>query len=373
MNPFLFSFINSPFKICLIGLFISFILTYRAIPIIIYLSYVKNLFVIPNGRSSHFVNTPNLGGVGIFIGAVFTSNMIGSFILNQTQLSQLTSLNAAMILLFFAGIKDDIYNLTPLKKLLIQIFAAIIVVVSSNIRIVSFFGLFGIDEIPLIVSYIFTIIVFVFIINAYNLIDGIDGLAGSIALIIFSFYGYIFFISNNFFGLVLCVTIIGSMIAFLTFNVSKSKRKIFMGDTGSMFIGFLIVYLSTIILDNSSINNISNVSVVVLALLSFPILDTIRIFTIRLLSGKNPLNADKNHMHHRLLRFGFSHIKATIIISFFVILIVLFSLLTSSLNITFHFFIVAFFSFICTLIPYFIENSSGKWSFRIPSLPKKQK
>lgn len=375
MNSFLYSFIDSPLKIILVGSLISFLLTYRAIPVIVYLSYAKNLFVIPNKRSSHLISTPNLGGVGIFIGAVFTTNFIGSLVLNQSQLSQLTALNASMILLFFAGIKDDIHNLTPYKKILIQIFATLIVVISSNLRIEGFFSIFGIEELPLFISYFFTIIVFIFMINAYNLIDGIDGLAGSIAIIIFGFYGYIFFLNNNFFGLILCVTIIGSMGAFLVFNLSKSRRKIFMGDTGSMFVGFLIIYVSTIILDNNKlpIKFTNNLPVVIVALLSFPILDTIRIFTIRIMSGKSPLKADKNHMHHRLLKLGFSHIKSTLIISFFVILILVFSVLTSSLNITFHFFVVAIFSFFCTLIPYFIEKTDGKWNLKVPNLPKKEK
>jgi UDP-N-acetylmuramyl pentapeptide phosphotransferase/UDP-N-acetylglucosamine-1-phosphate transferase len=374
MNSFLLSFIDSPIKIILIGLLISFWMTYRSIPVVVYLSFAKNLIVIPNKRSSHFKNTPNLGGIGIFIGTVFTTNIIGSMILNQTQFSQLAALNAALILLFFAGVKDDIHTLSPLKKLIIQIFASLIVLISFNIRIKGFYGIFGINELPLIASYFLTIIVFIVLTNAYNLIDGIDGLAGSIALIIFIFYGYIFFETNNFYGLILSVTITGSIVAFLFFNLAKSRRKIFMGDTGSMFVGFLIVYVSIIILNtkNLPLNLNNNISIVVLALLSFPILDTIRIFTIRILSGKNPLKADKNHIHHRLLKLGFSHIKSTLLISIFVILNVALSILTINLDITFHFFVVAIFSFFCTLIPYFIENTDGKWKLRIPIITKKK-
>jgi UDP-N-acetylmuramyl pentapeptide phosphotransferase/UDP-N-acetylglucosamine-1-phosphate transferase len=374
MNSFLLSFIDSPIKIILIGLLISFWMTYRSIPVVVFLSFAKNLIVIPNKRSSHFKNTPNLGGIGIFIGTVFTTNIIGSMILNQTQFSQLAALNSALILLFFAGVKDDIHTLSPLKKLIIQIFASLVVLVSFNIRITGFYGIFGINELSLIMSYFLTIIIFIVLINAYNLIDGIDGLAGSIALIIFIFYGFIFFETNNLYGLILSVTIIGAIIAFLFFNLTKSRRKIFMGDTGSMFIGFLIVYVSIIILNTEKlpINLNNNISIVVLALLSFPLLDTIRIFTIRILSRKNPLKADKNHIHHRLLKLGFSHIKSTLLISIFVILNVALSILTINLDITFHFFVVAIFSFFCTLIPYFIENTDGKWKLRIPKLPRKK-
>lgn len=375
MNPFFYSLIDSPFKVILIGLVISFWMAYRSLPVVIYLSFAKNLFVVPNKRSSHKHKTPNLGGVGIFIGVVFTSCVIGSAVFNQDQLSQMLALIAALFLLFFAGIKDDVNTLSPLKKLIIQIVATLIVLFSSNIRISSFYGIFGIEELPVIISYFFTVFVFIALINAYNLIDGIDGLAGGIALIVFSAYSYVFFVNNNYLGLVLSITIIGSMIAFLVFNLSSSRRKIFMGDTGSMVVGFLIAYVTAIVLNGNNLPNtiFNNVPVIVLALLSYPILDTIRIFTIRILSGHSPFKADKNHMHHRLLQLGFSHIESTLIISFFAIVIVVFSLLTSNLQITLHFVIVALYAIGITLIPYFIAKTNRKWHLRIPNFPKKIK
>ena len=141
-----------------------------------------------------------------------------------------------------------------------------------------------------------------------------------------------------------------------------------------MFVGFLIVYVSTIILNTKNLptNLNKNIVIVVLALISFPILDTIRIFTIRIVSGKSPLKADKNHIHHRLLKLGFSHIKSTLLISFFVILVLALSIVTINLEITLHFFVVAIFSFFCTLIPYFIENTNGNWNLRMPKLPRKK-
>lgn len=373
MNPFFLTFIDSPIKIIIIGLLVSFWMTYRALPVVVYLSFVKKIFVVPNKRSSHKSKIPNLGGIGIFIGIVFTTCIIGSAIFDYIQLTQLLALISALFLLFFAGVKDDINTLSPKKKLFIQIFSTLIVVFSSDIRIYGFYGIFGIEDFPIFVSYFFTVFVFVSLINAYNLIDGIDGLAGFIALIIFGTYGYVFFENNNLFGLILSVTLIGSMVAFLLFNLTSSRRKIFMGDTGSMVVGFLIAYVSTIIINskNLPINISNNIPVKVLALLSFPILDTIRIFTIRILSGKSPFKADKNHMHHRLLKLGFSHIQSTLLISFFVILVVCFSFIFSNLNVTLHFLMIAIFAFIITLVPYFIEKSYGKWHLRLPKLPKK--
>ncbi len=374
MNPFFLSFIDSPIKVIIVGLLVSFWMTYRSLPVVVYLSFAKKIFVVPNNRSSHKTKIPNLGGIGIFIGIVFTSCIIGSAVFEYIQLTQLLALISSLFLLFFAGVKDDINTLSPSKKLFIQIFSTLIIVFSSDIRIYGFYGIFGIEEFPIIGSYFFTIFIFITLINAYNLIDGIDGLAGFIALIIFGSYSYVFFENNNLFGLVISVTLIGSMIAFLLFNLTSSRRKIFMGDTGSMVVGFLIAYVSTIILNSNNLpNNISNnFPIKVIALLSFPILDTIRIFTIRILSGKSPFKADKNHMHHRLLKLGFSHIKSTLIISFFVILVVFFSFIFSYLNVTLHFLVIAIFAFIITLIPYFIDKKNDKWSFRVPRLPRKK-
>ncbi len=374
MNSFFLSFIDSPIKVVLMGLLISFLMVFRSLPVVVYLSFAKNLFVIPNKRSSHSHKTPNLGGVGIFIGVVFTSCVIGSPLLNQNQLSQFISLVAALFLLFFAGVKDDIHTLSAVKKIIIQIVATFIVVFSSNIKISGFYGILGIENLPIIISYFLTVVFFVVLINAYNLIDGIDGLAGSIALIVFGVYSYIFFVNNNYLGLILSVNIIGSMIAFLIFNLSNSKRKIFMGDTGSMVVGFLIAYVSIIILngDNLPIVLFNNIPVLVMALLSFPILDTVRIFTVRILSGKSPFKADKNHIHHRLIELGFSHISSTLIIVFFVIEVFVFALFTSSLPITIHFLLVAIFAVGISLIPYIINKSNGKWCFRKPIFPKKK-
>lgn len=373
MNQFFLFFINSQIKVILIALLVSFWMTYRALPVVVYLSFAKKIFVVPNNRSSHKTKIPNLGGVGIFIGVIFTTCIIGSAVFDYNQLSQFLSLISSLFLLFFAGIKDDINSLSPMKKLLIQTVATLIILFSSNIRIHGFYGIFGIEEFPIVFSYIYTVLIFIALINAYNLIDGIDGLAGFIALIVFGTYAYIFFVNNNLYGLMLSVSLIGSIIAFLLFNLTSSRRKIFMGDTGSMVIGFLIAYVSTIVLNSTNlpVGLGKNLPVKILALLSFPILDTIRIFTVRILSGQSPFKADKNHMHHRLLKFGFSHIKTTLIISSFVILVVFISFVSSNLNITVHFFIISIFAFLISLVPYFIEKSNGKWYFRALRFPRK--
>jgi UDP-N-acetylmuramyl pentapeptide phosphotransferase/UDP-N-acetylglucosamine-1-phosphate transferase len=161
--------------------------------VIVYISRIKNLTVSPNERSSHISSIPHLGGLGILFGAFFVGAFFGSFFLEANDLSIALALNASIVILFTAGLKDDIIGLSPKIKLISELSAALIFIVLTDIRINSFYGIFGINELPIMVSYIFTIFVFILIINSFNLIDGIDGLAASLAILILSHLGYYFF------------------------------------------------------------------------------------------------------------------------------------------------------------------------------------
>ena len=162
-------------------------------------------------------------------------------------------------------------------------------------------------ELPKLASYLYTIFVFIIIINSYNLIDGIDGLAASIAILILSYFLYYFIITKSILAIVCVSSMLGSIIAFLRFNISDGKRKIFMGDVGSLVIGYILAVFTTMILHTkfSSIEVISNKPVFILALFAFPFIDTLRVFIIRGISGRSPFSADKNHLHHKLLKAGF--------------------------------------------------------------------
>ncbi len=320
-------------------LILSFISSYRTFPMIVYISLKKNLTAKPNDRSSHKKNTPQLGGVGISFGAFFIAGVFGSFMLDNREMSILLSIAASLVILFSAGIKDDIFGLSPKLKLFTEISSALIFMLLTDIRIDSFYGLFGIFELPKLVSYFYTIFVFIIIINSYNLIDGIDGLAASIAILILSYFLYFFIISKSILAIVCVSSILGSIIAFLRFNISNGKRKIFMGDVGSLVIGYILAVFTTMILSTkfSSIEVISNKPVFILALFAFPFIDTLRVFIIRGISGRSPFSADKNHLHHKLLKAGFSHIQSTILILSYCFLIILSSYIFFSPDILQHF------------------------------------
>ncbi|WP_185144517.1 glycosyltransferase family 4 protein [Apibacter sp. HY039] len=309
--------IDSFYLKCMIGFVGSFLLTFLTIPKIIRVSYKKNLMALPGDRSSHVKRTPNLGGISIFYSITIMSSICA-----YELFSAYIFLFSAIIILFFIGLMDDILVVAPDKKFYAQIATALMISIGSNVRIGNFFGILGIELLPYWFSILFTVFVFILLINAYNLIDGIDGLASGVAILVSIAFIWTFWRLGeiNYPMIVLCLTIIGSLSAFLIFNFSK-KYKIFMGDTGSMIIGFLlsfmgIKFLNLFLLLSSSgmpIYHLQSAPVIVIAILIIPIVDTLCVFTIRISKGKSPFAADRNHMHHRYLRLNLNHKQVSVI------------------------------------------------------------
>ena len=304
-----------------IGLFlcvVAAIVSYISYPIIIKVSNVKELMGAPNQRDVHVNKTPNLGGVGIF----FTVSLVISFLGNYFQDEKILNLLGAMTIMFFIGLVDDLIDISPKSKLLGQILVSLSIVFLTDVRIESLQGILGIYELPYIVSTMLTVFVFLTIINAYNLIDGVDGLAGSFTIIANVFFSVFYFLSENYFMFFLSVGLVGALISFLIFNFSK-ERKIFMGDTGSMVIGFILAYqaihLTSVNLSPAFAAVNPKILIYVMAIFSFPLLDTTRVFVIRLKSGKSPFTADNNHIHHTLLSYGLKHWEVSLVASIFTV------------------------------------------------------
>lgn len=309
---------------------LSFLLTFIAIPKIIRVSYRKQLMDVPGARSSHVRKVPRLGGVAIYFAVVVVSSIFAFEMLHQ-----IVFFSSALVLLFFIGLMDDLLVVAPRKKLVAQVVSALMIVVGSNVRIHSFFGLFGIYDLPYLVSIAFTTFIIVLIINSYNLIDGIDGLASGVGILISLCFVFIFFRLFDYSMGFLAIAILGSLLAFLYFNLS-SQYKIFMGDTGSMVVGYLIAFMAIKFIDLSSMPYvmIKSAPVVAIAILIVPIIDTLSVIIIRLMKRKSPLSADQNHIHHRVLRLGFSHVQTTVIICFSNILLIGFAYLIRHVNIS---------------------------------------
>jgi UDP-N-acetylmuramyl pentapeptide phosphotransferase/UDP-N-acetylglucosamine-1-phosphate transferase len=265
-------------------------------------------------RSSHDQVTPTLGGI-----AIFASTLIAYFIWDNPSEGHDTHLTiAAVIILFFLGIKDDILILSPQKKLIIQIAASLLLITLGNIRITNFYGLLGIYEVPYLISISFTTFIFISIINSLNLLDGIDGLAGTVGLFASLTFSYLFYDLGYFAHSTLSIALSGSLIGFLRYNWSQ-KNKIFMGDTGALIIGFLLSFFSikfVMINENYNYNPTMghDAPIITILILLLPLFDTLRMFSIRILNKKSPFIGDRNHMHHLLIDSGLSHFKSTLVL-----------------------------------------------------------
>jgi UDP-N-acetylmuramyl pentapeptide phosphotransferase/UDP-N-acetylglucosamine-1-phosphate transferase len=307
----------------------SFIITYIIIPKVILVSYLKELTVPVNSRSAHIIPTPSFGGVAFFTTLILMVSLIQSMLFR----SEGNNLIAGLTVLFMVGLKDDLIISSPVVKIIGQLMAIAFIIFLPQLQITSLHGFLGIYEVHPILSIVMALVLMLAIINAYNLIDGIDGLAGIIGIIICSIYAILFVLSGQNFFFLICVTIVGILTAFLRYNLSSGINKIFMGDSGSLIIGFLIGFLTLryLTIDPFIILNYEfkaeNRIVFILAILFIPTFDTTRIVFARLLKKKNPFIADRNHAHHILIDLGLSHVKASIILGFLNVLIVFLFLL----------------------------------------------
>ncbi len=316
----------------LLSLSISFTITFLAIPVIINVAEMKKLFDMPDARKIHQVAITPLGGIGIFAGFVFGCLLT----INFKYSSEFQYFIAASMVIFFLGLKDDILVLSPIKKFIGQVLAAFLIIYYGRIQIRSMHGFFGIHELPEMFSLLITYFSVIVIINSFNLIDGVDGLAGTLGLMSSALFGVYFMSAGMEPYYVLAFSLCGSLLAFLIFNFQPAK--IFMGDTGSLLIGVVNAILVLKFIDPGegplSINPIISSPAIGFTILMMPLLDTLRVFAIRIFKRRSPFSPDRNHIHHLLLDRGLSHRTITLLLVAVNVSMVIFVYLARSLGCT---------------------------------------
>jgi UDP-GlcNAc:undecaprenyl-phosphate/decaprenyl-phosphate GlcNAc-1-phosphate transferase len=319
----------------------------------ILLNYVNrlNLIDIPNHRSIHKVNTPRGGGIA-FGFSFFISTLIFDFYF----FINFYYIYLAIFLVFFIGIIDDYKNVSPKWKFIFIIMATLILylndiyISSLNIYLsyelsLGYFGLF------------FTIFALVGFTNALNLIDGIDGLASFISIIILSCFLYIGYINDDIFIIGFCTILLACISSFLFFNYPKAT--IFMGDSGSLFLGFCIGFIGIL-----SLKYIHSISIFYICAL--PLIDTLVVMFRRVLNKRSPFIADKKHIHHILLNYFDNSVKKTLFVLVFIqfifsiigLVIQYYSSFIINYNISFYLFIL--FIIILALFYYFLRYIDNK-------------
>jgi UDP-N-acetylmuramyl pentapeptide phosphotransferase/UDP-N-acetylglucosamine-1-phosphate transferase len=306
------------------------------IPKILVISYKKKLFDEPGERKQHSGSVSRLGGVTflpIILFALCITVTISLYIdpsLETIQISEIgikkifiecAFLFSGLVLLYFVGIMDDLIGVKYTTKFIVQILCGVFLVL-SNVWINDFNGLFGFNAIPGWIGYPLTVFLVVYITNAINLIDGIDGLASGLSIIAFIVLAYVFYLKGYLTFALISVAALGCLLPFFHYNVfgkgKNRKRKIFMGDTGSLAIGMLLAYLLVryVMTIPDQIDNIPETPnpLIIFSVVLIPCFDVISVTIYRIKIGNNPFKPDRNHLHHKFMQIGLSPSKSLIVI-----------------------------------------------------------
>lgn len=322
IDNFYFHFFQPQYRV-VAAFLVAGILNFYTIPIIIRIARVKKLYDVPDERKNHSSSVPTLGGLGIYAAITIVSltfintcGMNGGGITNS--LTSLPPILAGFTLIFFIGIKDDLLSISPWKKLTAEIIALFILIVIGDVRLNSFQGMFSIGEISYSTSVAISLFAGIVIINAFNLIDGIDGLAASVTMLGCFMFGVFFISVYEWEYAVLSFTILGALIPFFLYNAFGHTNKIFMGDTGSLILGFAMTVLVFRFNEMNVFPTIRShflaAPALSFAVIIIPMFDTLRVFAIRIYRRKSPFTADRRHIHHILIDLGHTHLESTAIL-----------------------------------------------------------
>jgi len=298
------------YKFSLLCFVTAFAIAMVSIPPLIRLVNKYRLHDQPGLRKEHSIPTPTFGGIAIIAGMMISLLLWFPFSITI----EIMTCFISMSLLFAMGITDDLKDLSAKYKFIVEIALASLIAL-SDIRIRTFGGLFGLNELSLSAQYTFTIFAIVGITNAFNLIDGIDGLAGGLGFMSLVTLGIFLTISGDRSFALIAFAMAGGVLAFLYFNMNPAK--IFMGDTGALVLGFIISILCIRLIQINSLANqplLKNAPLFALGVVLIPVFDTLRVFALRMWKGQSPFTADRTHLHHQLTNAGLSHgITSTII------------------------------------------------------------
>ena len=294
--------------------FISLIATISVFFPILKIAKEKNIVDNPEARKLQKTPIPVMGGIAVFfgivVGACFYKTMISYTVLFPVI--------GVMTIMLYLGSIDDILAIKPSVRILVEIVAAILLIYGLKARICNFQGLFGIDRMSFGWSIFLSVLTFLAIVNSINLIDGVNGLSSGFCILSLGFMGVPCFLAHQYSFAVLSAVGIGALVPFFFFNVFGKKTKMFIGDGGTLMMGTAISAMVFVLLGNNFEYaecpelDFSRIAYVV-AVLSVPLADTLRLIVTRLANGQSPFKADNRHLHHIFLSLGCSHLLTTAI------------------------------------------------------------
>ena len=330
---------------------LSLFLTLALVPVFKKMAFRMNIVDIPDARKVHLHPMPKTGGISMAIGAFIP------FMLWVPKGDFVSALMIGSMIIVLSGVVDDIRPVTSWQKLLPQCAAALIVIFWGGVKI-NYIGLMGQDDLVLspVISILLTFVVIIGVTNAINLADGLDGLAGGISMLSFVIMAFMAYQCENTAVSIIAIAMVGAIAGFLRFNTHPAV--LFMGDAGSQLLGFLSVVFALVLTQS----NTPYSRILSLTLIGFPILDTLMVMVERMAKGNSPFKADKNHFHHRLLRLGFSHAEAVLIIYLIQAMFLSFAFIYRYHSGWVH--VVLFALFSITILGLFYLASRTGWQFK---------
>ena len=317
--------------IILISSLVAFLTVWGVYFKILKIAKTYSLVDNPDERKLQKRPVPVMGGLAVFFGLVVgvLAGASATYIITGDLLFSLAPIMCAIVLMIYTGAMDDMIGLTPRLRFFIEIIAVLAVIFSYGGCIDSFHGLWGIGSFSWWIAVPLTVFACVGIINAFNLIDGVNGLCSGLCILCSILFGYMFLKVGELPNAVLAFSSAAAAVPFLLHNVFGKKSRMFLGDAGSMLFGMLMVWFTISVLrSDTSLTIITiqknvNMIAMVLAILSVPVFDTVRVITQRMYHGQSPFQPDKTHLHHIFIKAGVSHSITTLIILFINSLIVL--------------------------------------------------
>lgn len=293
---------------------LAFIGTLWIHPKILKIAIMKNLVDNPDTRKLQRNPVPVMGGIAVFFGIII------GLCCSQTMFnrSDVFLLLSAMLIMLYIGTIDDILNLTPTIRFVIEILIVSWLMYVNGTSINSLWGLWGIDTmLPIWLSWPLTVFATVGIINAINLIDGVNGLSSGFCFMASVLFAIVFYKTDNMTMTILAVSAAGAIVPFFLHNVFGDTTKMFIGDGGTLVIGTMMsIFVIEILHTGSSCSSLASNGVglvpMALSILAIPVFDTLRVMSMRILRGVSPFHPDRTHLHHIFLELGFSHVGATV-------------------------------------------------------------
>ena len=331
--------------------FIAYVIVIFSIPTVIQTSIKYDLFDKNDMyRKSHKRNISRLAGIAIVTGFTITTLLFTALI----KFEEVSFLITSCIILAGLGLKDDVYGTSTSTKFVIQLLAACILVFFGGFRLTSLYGVFGIGDMPVFWAGLFSVVLIIFLNNAFNLIDGIDGLAGTAGIIANLIFGVFFAMMHQIAYAFIAFSLTGAIAGFLRHNWYPAR--IFMGDTGALITGLVTASLAVKFIELNKFSAeaspfVYSAPAIAVSILIIPVFDSLRIFTVRVLKGNSPFKGDRNHIHHRMERLGLKPPVIIFITSGLNICLLIVSLLMQHLG---NFFLIFFIIGICMVFDFIL-------------------